>query len=265
MGKFGLNSGYIGSNQVTTEQGVVSQGKYYLERKAGNFAPSDDVLSVRGGLVLYLNAFDTDSYPGTGTVWYDLSDSYDNNGTLYNGVGFDTTNGNGLVFDGSNDKVYVAANSSLNFSSTQQYTVVAVVNPYGGGTTWHGIVSKGNTQQYALTINSPSAYFHYETNQGGTSALNSNASTVTYNSWQHMVAMYDGTNKTIRKNNSIIATQSAPTLNSSTNLEELRIGEGNTSELFRGKIGVVCIYNRALNTTELTSVYQAFKTIYNYS
>jgi hypothetical protein len=39
MGKLGLNSGYIGSDQRTTTNGVVGYDKFYLERKAGGFNP----------------------------------------------------------------------------------------------------------------------------------------------------------------------------------------------------------------------------------
>jgi hypothetical protein len=39
MGKLGLNSGYIGSDQRTTTNGVVGYDKYYLERKDGRFFP----------------------------------------------------------------------------------------------------------------------------------------------------------------------------------------------------------------------------------
>jgi hypothetical protein len=39
MGKLGLNSGYIGSDQRTTTNGVVGYDKYYLERRNGRFNP----------------------------------------------------------------------------------------------------------------------------------------------------------------------------------------------------------------------------------
>ena len=39
MGKLGLNSGYIGSDQRITTVGTVGYDKYFLERKAGRFNP----------------------------------------------------------------------------------------------------------------------------------------------------------------------------------------------------------------------------------
>jgi hypothetical protein len=53
MGKLGLNSGYIGSDQRTTTNGVVGYDKYYLERINGRFEP---VLELAGLLDFYPNA-----------------------------------------------------------------------------------------------------------------------------------------------------------------------------------------------------------------
>jgi len=57
---------------------------------------------VTDGLVLYLDASNTKSYPGSGTVWSDLSRS-GNNGTLINGATFNSGNGGNIVFDGVDD------------------------------------------------------------------------------------------------------------------------------------------------------------------
>lgn len=57
---------------------------------------------VRDGLVLYLDAANVKSYPGSGTVWKDLS-GLGNNGTLVNGVGYSADNKGAMVFDGVND------------------------------------------------------------------------------------------------------------------------------------------------------------------
>lgn len=56
----------------------------------------------RDSLVFAVDAGDIDSYPGSGSTWYDLSgNGY--NGTLYNGAGYNSSNGGVMVFDGSND------------------------------------------------------------------------------------------------------------------------------------------------------------------
>lgn len=60
--------------------------------------------NVTNGLVLALDAGNKLSYPGSGTVWKDLSGN-NNNGTLTNGPTFDSNNGGSIVFDGTNDYV----------------------------------------------------------------------------------------------------------------------------------------------------------------
>jgi hypothetical protein len=52
---------------------------------AYNFSPK----IITDGLVLYLDAANTRSYPGSGTVWTDLS-RVGNNGTLTNGPTFNS-------------------------------------------------------------------------------------------------------------------------------------------------------------------------------
>ena len=59
---------------------------------------------VTNGLVLYLDAANKKSYPGSGTTWTDLSGN-NNTGTLTNGPTFDSNNGGSIVFDGTNDYV----------------------------------------------------------------------------------------------------------------------------------------------------------------
>jgi len=78
-------------------------------------------------LVLYLDAGNTNSYPGTGTTWFDLTENQ-NNGTI---TGATWNSGGGYFdFDGSNDYVNIdaTANSPVNFSQ-KNYTISCWINP----------------------------------------------------------------------------------------------------------------------------------------
>jgi hypothetical protein len=157
-----------------------------------------------------------------------------------------------LLTGSSSSRIYTATGSNLlNLSGAKQYTAMAWIYPELGGTTWHGVFSKGNSQQWALTVNSPSGYLHYETNQGGVGALDTSAGTIVANNWYHVAIRFNGTNKQIFINGSSAATQTATALNSASNTEELRIGEGNTGELFKGKIMFVKVFDRALTDIEI--------------
>lgn len=72
---------------------------------------------IDSSLILYLDAANPRSYPGSGTTWYDLSGN-NNHFTLYNGP---TYSNGAIVFDGTND--YAASNSSLNLSGYSAITV----------------------------------------------------------------------------------------------------------------------------------------------
>jgi hypothetical protein len=83
---------------------------------AGTVAPN----IVTDGLVLYLDAANAKSYPGSGTTWFDISGN-NNHVTLYNGVNFSSENGGYLIFDGTND--YAASINNINLTS---YDYIAV-------------------------------------------------------------------------------------------------------------------------------------------
>ena len=71
---------------------------------------------VTNGLVLNYDIAQLRSYPTTGTNITDLSGN-NNNGTLVNGVAFNSNNGGSLAFDGINDYV------TTSFTSTAMYNI----------------------------------------------------------------------------------------------------------------------------------------------
>ena len=73
---------------------------------------------VKNGLVFALDAGNTQSYPGSGTTWTDLSGN-NNTGTLTNGPTFSSDDGGYIDFDGTNDRVET---SSDMFSPNANFT-----------------------------------------------------------------------------------------------------------------------------------------------
>ena len=61
---------------------------------------------VTDGLTLCLDAANNESYPGSGTNWFNLASS-NYNATLINGPIYSSNNKGGIVFDGSNDTATV--------------------------------------------------------------------------------------------------------------------------------------------------------------
>ena len=83
---------------------------------------------VTSGLMMYVDAANPRSYPGTGNTWYDLSGN-NYNMTLVNGVGFSTASGGVLQTDGTND--YIILNP-FNISTTN-HTIMGA-SRYSGAT-----------------------------------------------------------------------------------------------------------------------------------
>ena len=206
--------------------------------------------------VLWLDAGTTTSYPGTGTIWNDLSGN-GNNGTLVNGVTYNNTNSGALAFDGINGWASIPDSSSLDLVTG--VTIEAWINPTSGGGTWYGILSKGNAQSYALTFNSPSTYLHFET--PASNAINSPVGVVPFNVWTYVVATFDGLTKNIYVNGNL-SVSGALVANLTVNNEPLRVGQGNDGEFFKGKIANVSVYSRALSAGEILQNFNALHNRY---
>lgn len=91
-------------------------------------------LASVSSLVLFLDATNKKSYPGTGTVWYDLS-GLNNHFTLYNAPTYSSGNGGYLTFNGTNQYARSTATISLSSYSylTIQYTFMTLSTAGGAG------------------------------------------------------------------------------------------------------------------------------------
>ena len=137
-------------------------------RIRGSYGITFDNNIIQDGLVLNLDAGNSLSYPGSGTTWYDLSGN-GNNGTLVNGVGFDSGNGGSLVFDGVDDYAIVSndVTSGINdFAvSVWVYKTETVTNRYiwdfglNGGILSSGTAIKPGFRYYNATIGTGSVLY----------------------------------------------------------------------------------------------------------
>ena len=85
---------------------------------------------VTDGLVVYLDAGNTKSYPGSGTLWNDISGN-GNNATLYNGPNYSSLFGGIIVFNGN----YASVNVDNFIRNNTAYTISSFfyVNNIGAG------------------------------------------------------------------------------------------------------------------------------------
>ena len=117
---------------------------------------------VTNGLVLNLDAANKDSYPGTGTTWYDLS-GQGYNGTLINGPSFNIDSGGCIDFDGIDDSV--TGNKPVLSAVTLEYYCKLTGNSTGGyphlvmsGNTFIGLVGNTSSARFRIAINPGAGY-----------------------------------------------------------------------------------------------------------
>jgi hypothetical protein len=220
---------------------------------------------VEDGLVLHLDAADKNSYPGTGSTWYDLSGN-DNHVTLYNSPSFVGDKYGAFYFDGTNDYGLFASDlltgndtlaSTVEITSYRTRTNAFEVM-FGGGLpsasgnasnhTYFGFRNYDNALMYAYWGN------------------DLDVSTATTNiAWHHYVATQANTSTTYGDRQSFIdgrriGYQSLRKISRNT---YYAIGgflqNGNISYYFRGNIQSFKLYNRVLSDDEIIENYNATK------
>ena len=219
---------------------------------------------VTSGLTLYLDSRNTDSYSGSGTSWYDLSNSQIT-ATLFNGP---TYSGGYLNFNGSNQGVQLLECDEWN---TQAHTMEAWCYP-------NNLTQDGFLFEKGISVNTQfsnffaSGTFIYRTIGLSSQDLTFTVSSyITASAWNHIVCTYDGAGtKTIYVNGVQRAQQTGLTGVVATALGGASIGAygayaGGRAYYFNGKIAVSRLYNRALNSTEVSRNYNADATNFGLS
>lgn len=228
---------------------------------------------VTDGLMLYLDAANKQSYPGTGTVWNDLSGN-GNDGTLVNGPTFANTNGGSLVFDGVNDYVTnIGTLSTFSFiQNTGIFTICAWVRLIDLSAPSYFLGNNDGTTSYK------GFYFGYQGNGGvlwlsitygvgGQTTLDlQRTNFFLNNNWTFVTAVGNGTTCQFYRNGQTFSTSRTfgafSTGDSTRTLDLGRINNYNSS-YWEGNISQTQIYNRALSPQEITQNYNSTKSRFN--
>jgi len=230
---------------------------------AFNYSPK----VVTEGLVLYLDAANTKSYPSSGTTWSDLSRT-GVNGTLINGPTFNSGNGGSIVFDGVND--YVDCGNIFNFERTDSFSINAWVN-ITSLSLFRIIIAKMDIsfRGYAFIVDPNGELVFILRNTPTTNSLlvRTNINLVSTNNWFNITVTYSGNslpsgvnfyiNSTPHPVATIVNNTLTQTIISSASLA---IGRRASNDSFiLGRIAQTTIYNRALTAQEVLQNYNATK------
>ena len=205
----------------------------------GTHADVEDYKNIiTRGLVLHLDASALESYPSSGTSWYDISGN-GNDGTLSNGPTFNSGNQGYIIFDGTNDYMDSNATSSNFTFGTGNFTIDMWYYPLTSYAATNGYLIDLGSNGTRLQMYYNNIYFY---GANSTYALGSTGSGFTINNWYHIVATRNGSDLTIYINGSSVGTGT-----NGDNLTEnkYRIGAyggATTGYNFNGRIASVKIY-----------------------
>tara|TARA_R100000329_G_scaffold59014_1_gene53120 strand:- start:1137 stop:4745 length:3609 start_codon:yes stop_codon:yes gene_type:complete len=219
---------------------------------------------ITTNLVLHLDASNSSSYSGSGTTWTDLSSS-SNDGTLTNGVTYDSNNGGVLVFDGTDD--YVVTSSDM-FNANADFTlsVWLLSDTFATGVSYAVVADVANSQ---------SLYLRY--NDGSFKLVNSNtailgtfsSSSLSTNTWYDITLTRSSNTYTLYVNGSSVSSLTG--ISHSFTHSPTTIGANNNNSAppayknnFDGKIAQVLAYSAALSASEVQQNYNATKATYGY-
>lgn len=217
---------------------------------------------VTDGLVFYVDAANSKSYPGTGTTWTDLIGS--NDGTFSATPTTDSANGGSIVFDGADD--YVSMANDL-FSGNNEGTLEVILS------TDNITSDKKFFTQEGTTSTSGGSAFCFTCETGGVRHRHFDGNR-TYGAGQISVGSIHHVSVVIPPSATqtddllvYIDTQNYSGTQTAGSVQTLNIASGKTeigsetrySSYFDGKIYCVKVYNRALTSDEVTQNYNALK------
>jgi hypothetical protein len=225
---------------------------------------------VRNGLVLELDAGNTNSYPGSGTTWTDIS-GYGNNSTLINGPTFSSNNGGIIVLDGTNDFVSIPGNTTTYTSdfTWQSFHYIRSANPGTiDGMWWSQNTTKNFLTAYinsglasaALRIDTDSGVYQSTSTGTRTNGFGTTAGPVT-GRWLLTTIVKNGTIFSLYWNNAVLMwTVTIDTWDIIDNTQAITFG-AIESGFYANAMNISnnLMYNRALSTLEITQNYDIYK------
>lgn len=217
---------------------------------------------VRSGLVLHLDAANRKSYSGSGTTWSDLSGS-GNNGTLVNGVTYNTSNNGYFIFDGVND-LYQIDNFPFSFTSnsfTISFWFRLITTNTNVGIFRIASGSPFNTGGIGTAARIRTDRFEFTCADGiGSGIRLQGPFNISLNSWYNYVFTFDRANLTasIFRNSVFELSQSYAGEISTATTYDLQIGRDGDG-FSNTNVSNFTVYNRVLSTPEIQQNFNALR------
>ena len=265
-----INGSVIGSvvtSSASSAIGVWDIRNLEIANRLGLWPNPVDV--VTSGLILYLDAGNLSSYPGSGTTWTDLSGN-GNNLTLTNGPTYTTNNGGSLIFDGTNDYAGLASISSFNaYSISIWFKPTTTVNSTSTFKVLFQLrTGSGNDNKYICFGSATSLltdeYITFIDATNDTRTGITDGGSLSAGSWYNLVFNYESSQYKMYINNVLKTTSTANggvPLITNPNCVYINCYQG-ALYFADNTLSTCAIYNRTLSSTELNQNFNAIRTRY---
>ena len=231
---------------------------------------------VRDSLILYVDAANPKSYPGSGTTWKDLSDR-GHDMTLVNGPTFNSGFGGYLKFDGSNDSATVEIDNLA--GSSKDATVSIWMDGDYGNSTHRGIIgfrqSNGGAGFYILRLHNSNDKIEMRFgNSGGDTDVHATGTSAVPNistgtrKWCNLCMTYSHSNELLTGyyNGKVIGTRSKSTGGYNSTMKTFAIARSvhSTGHYANMKASSAMLYEKCLLSSEVEQNYNALKGRFGY-
>jgi Concanavalin A-like lectin/glucanases superfamily len=230
-------------------------------------------LTVSNGLVFYVDAGNSRSYPGTGTTWYDLTNNVNMGASNTTTLTYGTSAGGYFNFKNLvayQDSFYQTLLSASPVQSQQYYTIdaffTASVSPSGNTNLCLcrvGLYADEVMSLYCSTNNSTqtiTGLSNQWVSGGNFQGSSSNTISIPFNTWTHACVTNNSGAYSFYINGIYVGGSLSTGLYANVTAGAMKVGgSGSNAQDYTGNIANVKIYNRALSPTEVYQNYNALR------
>lgn len=211
-----------------------------------------------GNMLLYLDAANSTSYPGSGTIWYDLSGN-GNNTTSTAGTTYNSANGGYFDFNGSGYFTTTGSKYNTTYTGKSIFLVAKLASAMGNGTFRCLFGSNGGSRNFNTYFYNTGSAYQLHFSAGGLGGFSNNLTYTPGNWFTCGVTHTTGGLVTYYFNGQPLGTNNF-TFNQylSTTYEQL----GASDNYWYGPISVAGIYKVALSSDQMLRNHNAVKTRY---
>lgn len=221
--------------------------------------PNSTLPIVTSNMLLYLDATNSTSYPGSGTTWTDLSLNA-NNATSLTGFTYSSTNGGFISFNGSGSGSLVSTKYNTTYTGKTVFVVGRLASAMGTST-YRAFLgdSTGNRNFNFYLYCTPSNTYQLHFSAGGSGSLSSNLP-FTVGAWFTAAVTQKTDGTIVFYFNGVQVNQTTQTF------VQYQSGTtewvGRADNYWNGPLATICVYTIALSAADILTNHNAVKNRY---